>query len=173
MGSFPFSRVFSQSRDQIQVSCIAGKFFTTESPRKLFIDSSGLLNKLPPHSVGLKQQKCIISQVLWVKGLGAARLGASDSGSLPRLQSRFGLGAASISRLTHMAVGRSHVLIGCWQETYIFAMGTSPQGQLTAWQLAPPGWVIESEREHWRLKPLSFYNLSWDNMPSLLLCSCL
>ena len=115
-----FSRGYSPPRDQIQVSCIAGKFFSTELPGKLFIDYTGLLNKLPPHSVGLKQQTFIISQILWAKNLGAARLGGLDSESLPRLQSRFGLGAASIPRLTHLAVVRSHVLIGCWPETYIF-----------------------------------------------------
>ena len=29
LGSFPFSRVSSQPRDQTQVSCIAGGFFTS------------------------------------------------------------------------------------------------------------------------------------------------
>ena len=30
----PFSRGSSQSRDRTQVSCIAGRFFTTEEPEK-------------------------------------------------------------------------------------------------------------------------------------------
>ena len=30
--AIPFSRVSSQLRDQAQVSCIAGRFFTTEPP---------------------------------------------------------------------------------------------------------------------------------------------
>ena len=32
--AFPFSRRSSRPRDQIQVSCIAGRFFTTEPPGK-------------------------------------------------------------------------------------------------------------------------------------------
>ena len=33
-GAIPFSRGSSQPRDQIQVSCIAGRFFTSELPGK-------------------------------------------------------------------------------------------------------------------------------------------
>ena len=32
--AIPFSRGFSQPRDQTRVSCITGRFFTTEPPRK-------------------------------------------------------------------------------------------------------------------------------------------
>ena len=41
--AIPFSRGPSQPRDQTQVSCIAGRFFTTEPPGKPCVISTSLL----------------------------------------------------------------------------------------------------------------------------------
>ena len=56
--AFPFSRGSSQPRDQTQVSCIAGGFFTTESPGKPLKGSekwseshSVVSNSLQPHGL--------------------------------------------------------------------------------------------------------------------------
>ena len=47
----PFSRGSSRPRDQTQVSCITGSFFTTESPRKPIVDYVGSLKWVKQHSV--------------------------------------------------------------------------------------------------------------------------
>ena len=46
--TIPFSRGSSQPRDQMWVSCIAGRFFTSESPRLPFYQISGDLCALKP-----------------------------------------------------------------------------------------------------------------------------
>ena len=44
-----FSRVSSQPRDQICVSCLAGRFFTTEPPRKPVVDINSALSRPLPY----------------------------------------------------------------------------------------------------------------------------
>ena len=50
--SFPFSRESFQPRDQTQVSCIAGRFFTTEPPGKSENESHSVVSEsLQPHGL--------------------------------------------------------------------------------------------------------------------------
>ena len=54
--AFPFSRGYSWSRDQILISCSAGRFFTTEPPGK-------------PKCVKWSESRSVMSNSLWPHGL--------------------------------------------------------------------------------------------------------